>query len=66
MNQSNKNTDEIMRAGLMSQASQDMLTLLEDMFYHADIMAKDAHQTAFNCGCREVVAFMREFKPRED
>ncbi len=42
-----------------------LLERLEREFYHSPIMAADPYTTAFNCGSREVVSWLRELRDRE-
>ena len=64
---SHSNTvQQIMTAGLQSPAAREMMKLLEDMFYHGELFSHEPMKMAQLIGQRDVIAFMREFKPKED
>ena len=61
------NVKTTMQQGLQSYHAEQMLNLLEDLYYHQDCHAKgDPYETAFRLGQRDVISFMREFKPPLD
>jgi hypothetical protein len=59
----------LVRSVLTTDAGREMMTLLEEAFYHGEIFGETAEKTAYNLGRRDVVLYLRQlrdFKHKED
>ena len=59
----------LVRSVLSSDAGKEMMSLLEEAFYHGGLMAETPEKAAYNLGRRDVVMYLRQlrdFKNKEE
>lgn len=65
LKKSNEELDAIGRHLFTTDQGKQLLSILEEMYYHSPLVGSTTEETYFRLGAREVVVFLRSLHPKE-